>query len=109
MVREVSEETGLAVAMTALSSPVWSRDVEFVWDGVLERHIERYFLIRVESHDIDTTRFEPAEAAVIRAHRWWALDAIIESDELFAPRAFGALLGSLLRGDLPDRPLAVGE
>jgi 8-oxo-dGTP pyrophosphatase MutT (NUDIX family) len=109
VVREVLEETGLVVDTTALSPDVWSRDVESTWDGVMERHVERYFLIRVESHEVDTARFEAAEAAVIRAHRWWALDEICESDEVFAPADFGALLGPLLRGELPDAPLVVGE
>ncbi len=109
VVREVFEETGLVVVTTALSSPVWARDVAFVWDGIVERHIERYFLIRVESHRVDTTRFEPAESAVIRAHRWWGINEIIEGDEVFAPADFGALLAPLLRGELPARPAVVGE
>jgi len=109
VVREVMEETGLVVDANALSPAVWSRDVEFLWDGVMERHVERYFLIRVESHEVDTARFEAAEAAVIRAHRWWALDEIIESDEVFAPAAIGALLGPLLRREVPDSPVVVGK
>jgi len=109
VLREVFEETGLAVDMSALSSPVWSRDVASVWDGVTERHIERYFLIRVESHDVDTAGFEPSEAAVIRAHRWWTLDQIIDSDEVFAPADIGALLAPLLRGQLPSSLVVVGE
>jgi ADP-ribose pyrophosphatase YjhB (NUDIX family) len=109
VVREVFEETGLVVDMDALSSPVWSRDVAFVWDGVVERHVERYFLIRVEVHDVDTARFERTEAAVIRAHRWWETDEIIESDEVFAPADIGALLAPMLRGELPESPVVVGE
>jgi ADP-ribose pyrophosphatase YjhB (NUDIX family) len=109
VVREVFEETGLVVGATTVSTPVWSRDVAFVWDGVVERHIERYFLIRVEAHDVDTARFEPSEAAMIRAHRWWATNEIIDSDEVFAPGDIGALLARLLRGELPERPVVVGE
>jgi 8-oxo-dGTP pyrophosphatase MutT (NUDIX family) len=109
VVREVFEETGLVVDTPALSSPVWSRDVAFVWDGITERHIEQYFLIHVEPHSVDTARFEAAEAAVIRAHHWWALGEIINSDEVFAPKAFGALLAPLLRGELPESPVVVGE
>jgi 8-oxo-dGTP pyrophosphatase MutT (NUDIX family) len=109
VVREVMEETGLVVDPTALSPAVWSRDVAFMWDGLVERHVERFFLIRVESHDVDITRFEAAEAAVIQAHRWWALDEIIGSDEVFAPADFGALLGRLLRGEMPSSPVVVGE
>jgi ADP-ribose pyrophosphatase YjhB (NUDIX family) len=108
-VREVMEETGLAVDITALSSPVWLRDVAFVWNGVVERHIEQYFLIRVESHHVDTTGFEAQEAAMIRAHRWWALDEITASDEVFAPADLGGHLEPLLRGEYPETPVIVGE
>jgi hypothetical protein len=45
----------------------------------------------------------------MRAHRWWALDEIIASDAVFAPADFGALLGPLLRGEVPDSPVVVGE
>jgi 8-oxo-dGTP pyrophosphatase MutT (NUDIX family) len=109
VVREVMEETGLVVDAMALSPGVWSRDFAFMWEGVTERHVERYFLIRVESHEVDIARFEAAEGAVIRAHRWWALDEIIGSDEVFAPADFGALIGPLLRGELPSSPVVVGE
>lgn len=109
VVREVMEETGLAVDITTLSSPVWLRDVVFPWNGVVERHVEEYFLIRVDSHQVDTTGFEPEEAAMIRAHRWWTLDAIIKSDEIFAPADFGARLEELLRWEVPETPVVVGE
>ena len=109
VVREVMEETGLAVDDAALSSPVWLRDVAFLWNGVVERHIERYFFIRIESHHVETTGFEPHEAAMISAHRWWALDEIIGSDGAFAPADLGARLEPLLRGELPEAPVMVGE
>jgi ADP-ribose pyrophosphatase YjhB (NUDIX family) len=109
VVREVMEETGLAVDIATLSSPVWLRDVAFLWNGVVERHIERYFVIRVESHHVDTTGFEAPEAAMIGAHRWWALDEIIKSEAVFAPADLGAHLDPLLRGELPETPVMVGE
>jgi ADP-ribose pyrophosphatase YjhB (NUDIX family) len=109
VVREMLEETGLVVDAQALSSPVWSRDVAFEWKGILERHVERFFLIRVAGHDVDTERFEPAGGAVTRTHRWWTLDEIIASDDVFAPSDFGAHLAPLLRGEVPDSPVVVGE
>jgi ADP-ribose pyrophosphatase YjhB (NUDIX family) len=109
VVREVMEETGLAIDITTLSSPVWLRDVAFLWEGVMERHVERYFVIRVDSHHVDTTGLEPSEAAMIRAHRWWTLDEIIKSDEAFAPADLWARLAPLLRGELPETPVVVGE
>jgi ADP-ribose pyrophosphatase YjhB (NUDIX family) len=109
VVREVLEETGLVVDAQAPSSAVWSRDVAFEWNGVIERHVERYFLIRVDAHDVDAARFEPGEDASIRAQRWWTLEEIIASDEVFAPRDFGARVTPLLRGEVPRSPVTVGE
>lgn len=108
-VREVMEETGLVVALTELSPPVWVRDVAFVWNGVVERHIEQFFLIRVPARTVDMTRFEPSEIAGVRVHRWWTIDEITRSDDLFAPADFGTHLEPLLRGELPQRPEPVGE
>jgi hypothetical protein len=88
---------------------VWLRDVAFVWKGVVERHVEKYFVIRVESHHADTAGLGLREAAMAGEHRWWALDAIIKSDEAFAPADLGARLGPLLRGEVPEAPVVVGE
>ena len=37
--------------------------------------------------------------------RWWTLDEIEHSDELFIPPHFGKLLGPLLRGEIPTTPI----
>lgn len=88
---------------------MWLRDVAFLWNGVVERHIEQYFLIRVESHHVDSAGFEPSEAAMVSAHRWWALGEILRSDEVFAPADLGARLDPLLCGKLPRAPMVVGQ
>ncbi len=109
MVREVMEETGIAVNSAALPSPVWTRDAAFLWEGTVERHIERFFLIRVDARDVDATRFERSATGMIRAHRWWTVDEILNSTAVFAPARLGVLLAPLLRGEMPASPVAVGE
>src|SRR5579864_2040558 len=44
LTRELLEETGIAVEISRLGRPVWTRDVPFIWQGALERHLEQFFL-----------------------------------------------------------------
>jgi 8-oxo-dGTP pyrophosphatase MutT (NUDIX family) len=109
LVRELREETGLAVDVATLSGAVWTRDYLFGWQGRVERHLERFFLVRVAQTDVDTSQFEPTEAGGIRAHRWWHLDEIRASSERFSPEHLAEHLEPLLQGNLPAKPVEVGE
>jgi hypothetical protein len=44
----------------------------------------------------------------VKGHRWWTLDEIRASREIFAPRRLPELVEPLLRGVMPDAPVAVG-
>jgi ADP-ribose pyrophosphatase YjhB (NUDIX family) len=109
LVREVMEETALFVDVAMVGPPVWARDAVFMWQDRPERHVEQFFLVRIVSHDVDTSRFEPAESAVIRRFRWWGLDDILGSAERFSPVRLGEHLAALLRGGVPEHPVVVGE
>ncbi|HWF56918.1 MAG TPA: NUDIX domain-containing protein [Candidatus Dormibacteraeota bacterium] len=109
LVRELLEETGLVVEAATLRAPVWIRDSLFTWQGRVERHLERFYLVRVTEHDVDTSQLEPAEAGVIRAHRWWTLDQIRASQEQFSPADLAKHLEPLLQGKLPAVPVEVGH
>jgi 8-oxo-dGTP pyrophosphatase MutT (NUDIX family) len=105
LVRELREETGIGVELATLSAPVWTRDYLFTWRGQVERHLERFYLVRVTDHDVDTSEFEPTEAGVIRAHRWWTLDDIRTSQERFSPAGLANHLEPLLKGNPPAEPV----
>jgi ADP-ribose pyrophosphatase YjhB (NUDIX family) len=107
--REVREETGLRIDPANVAAPVWTRDTLFTWQGEVERHLERYFVIRVRRLAVDTTGFEPGEAAMIREYRWWCIDDIRDSSERFAPSRMGTMLASMLLGAPASVPLEVGE
>jgi 8-oxo-dGTP pyrophosphatase MutT (NUDIX family) len=109
LVRELGEETGLAIDVATLSGAVWTRDYLFNWQGRVERHLERFFLVRVAQTDVDTSRFEATEAGVIRAHRWWHLDEIRASPERFSPEHLAEHLEPLLQGNLPAKPVELGK
>ena len=53
LVREVLEETALAIDIATVGPAVWVRDYAFTWQGRAERNVERFFLIRVVSNEVD--------------------------------------------------------
>jgi 8-oxo-dGTP pyrophosphatase MutT (NUDIX family) len=109
LVREVAEETGLVVDIASLAPPVWTRDYIFRWQNNDERHLERFFLIRIGEHAVDTTGLDAEEAAVVREYRWWAPADMASSMERFSPIRLPELLVPLLEGRLPDAPVEIGD
>jgi ADP-ribose pyrophosphatase YjhB (NUDIX family) len=109
LVREVAEETGLVVDMISLRQPVWTRDYIFRWKERDERHLERFFLVRVGEHTVDTTGLDSDEASVVGEYRWWALDDMTSSAEVFSPTRLAELLMPLLDGRLPEEPVEISE
>ena len=108
LVRELAEETGIVVDPATLAAPVWTRDHLFTWQSQEERHLEQFYLVPVTTQDVDTSQFEPTEAGVIRAHRWWTVNEIRSSQERFSPAGLADLLEPLLCGPLPTDPVEVG-
>lgn len=107
--RELEEEIGLVVDAASLSAPVWTRDHLFRWNEVDERHLERFFLIRIGEHVVDISGLDADEAGIVREYRWWTPDELHASSERFSPVQLRQLLVPLLEGRLPAAPLAIGE
>lgn len=96
-VRELAEETGLAVHPTDLIGPIWRRDAVIDFNGTVMRSQEFFFVYR-------TTHFEPSAAGrtaleqrYIHGHRWCDAETIAElaaAGETVYPLQLGELLGS---------------
>lgn len=105
--RELSEEAGLTGI--DLGPVVWTRTHDFRLDATWWRSIERFYLVRVPVHEVDTAGHTDLERAVMREHRWWSLPQLeAAGGEVFVPRALASLLPPLLAGDIPPVPLEVG-
>ena len=109
LVRELEEETGLRVPLDTVGDPVWVRDYSFRWHAVMERHIEWFFVVRVDRHDVDVSRLPQDEAGVIREHRWWRVADMAPSGERFAPRRMPDLLEALVGGARPASPVELSD
>ncbi len=104
--RELREETGLAGV--TLGPCVWTRTHTFPWLGRTYRQHERFFLLRVDGHEVDPAGHTEEELVVLSGHRWWSAEEIRAANDVsFAPRQLARHLDALL-GGLPTRPIDVG-
>ena len=83
--RELHEETGLRVAPEALGAPVFEERADFSFGGLVIDQDQRFFLLRVDSHDVDTSGFGEIEVASIEEHRWWSLHDLAATGETLYP------------------------
>jgi len=105
--RELFEETGLTEFEAG--PRLWHRDHSSTWEGRPFRQIETFYLVR-------TPRFEPTlahqpEAVELRAFRefrWWPVEEIATSTDIFVPLRLGEYLKDLLANGVPARPFDAG-
>lgn len=106
-VRELFEETGFACteaelgAVVATSAGRWLAEEE----GKLFLGAHSFFFLRVPKADVDTGGQEELERALITGHRWWTVAELRAATERIVPLGLADLLGPLLRGDIPSRPV----
>jgi 8-oxo-dGTP pyrophosphatase MutT (NUDIX family) len=93
--RELDEETGLKDP--EIGPELWFGSNQITLHGRPTRALERFFLVRSTSLDLDFSHWTEAERRVIRQHRWWSASALQETaDSIFPPR-LGYWLDRFLR------------
>lgn len=95
-VREVREETGLALDPAALGPVVHRRRVAFAWGGRLLDQDEEFRVARVEAFAVDTAGFDATERALVTGARWWSLDELLAAADRLAPPELPGLLDAAL-------------
>jgi 8-oxo-dGTP pyrophosphatase MutT (NUDIX family) len=99
--REVMEETGLGVD---IGPWIWTRRHIYTWNGRHCDQYERYFVARTEQRSIRPKKRD----SYVTGHRWWSLEEIRASGDLFVPLRLAELSEEILRGRYPDRPIDCG-
>ena len=111
LAREVAEETGLKEIPAAY--PVWTRSEKFVFMGEQFDQFERYFLVPVARFEVGERHLEPHEAKTFLGVKWWPIDDMAGSTEMFVPGDMARLLQELeaqwRTGKLPDELQRVGR
>jgi 8-oxo-dGTP pyrophosphatase MutT (NUDIX family) len=100
-VRELFEETGLRVDPDAVGEPVFHEVVEFPFDGHWYRQDQDFFLLRVDSWQVDFAGLNDIERASVDAHRWWSVAELRATDERYYPPCLPDLLSDLSREGVP--------
>ncbi|WP_342153142.1 NUDIX hydrolase [Methylorubrum sp. SB2] len=101
--RELSEEIG--VADVELGPLVAVCDGPFHLFRTSRYARERYFVVRLASDVIDTSRLAETEDNPVRGTRWWCLDALAASGERVEPAGLANLAQQIVTGDVPGTPV----
>ena len=104
--REVWEETGLRFH----DEPplIWRRVHTYPLRGEQVRQSEDIYLVRVARFTpTSANNPAPGEVDIFREFRWWSLDEIRRSRELFVPRGFAALLKDVIDEGPPTQPVTL--
>ena len=103
--RELREETGMEDV--DLGPCVWTEDHVLPSKDEAIRFRERFYLARASSTDIDSGGISAEEQEVLREHRWWRVENIRASDEVFFPVGLADLLTPLIAGEIPRDPVRI--
>lgn len=57
--------------------------------GVPTQTLERFFLVRTATTDLDASNWTDVEKDVMRAHRWWTVSELLSTAETVFPPRFG--------------------
>lgn len=93
-VREVREETGLAIADPG--PVVFTRSFTWDFEGEVFDQEESFFLVRTETFTPSSDEWTDTEAATLRGARWWSLGDLRSTTETVFPENLAGQLERLL-------------
>ena len=104
-VRELREETGLALADDIRLPHVAYAEGYAKLDWAKGVFRDDYFYHRVAAHDVDESGQEEWESKVMLGFHWWTPDELRSPAELVVPLGLADLLDDLMSDRLPASPL----
>lgn len=85
-VREVAEETGLAIGGADLVGPLAERVVVHGYSDVVTTQDELFWFVRCEAFEVSTAGHTEVELATMTGHRWWTRAELESTTEDVWPR-----------------------
>ena len=105
--REMWEETGISGVPIGLC--LWVRQKRSTTSGMPDAGEERYFLVRCGMVDIQIVNQFDYEQEAYAIHRWWAVDELGRSSDVFYPLGIANLLLPVIAGQVSPEPLLLPE
>jgi 8-oxo-dGTP pyrophosphatase MutT (NUDIX family) len=99
-IREIAEETGLALTAADLIGPVARRHVVHGYSDQILEQTEAFFVARVSAFEVDIAGHTEEEKLTLQQSRWWDRSALATTDEWIWPSRL------LQLWDLADHPEA---
>ncbi|MEH0420517.1 NUDIX hydrolase [Streptomyces sp. B21-083] len=103
--RELGEELGVEKTAIELGPQLAERTKDHLVGGREVRQVERYFLTRVSTTDIDPARATQPDN--IREHRWWTLAELRAARETVYPAGLADLVAAVAAGHTPPQPVVL--
>ena len=103
--RELGEETGLAVAPSALGAPVAVSRADWTFRGVDYHSVDNFFVRRARCFEPSDAGLDDEERAVYDGWRWWAPDELDRATERVQPPGLARLARRLHAGERPAEPV----
>ncbi len=105
-IREMREETGLALGPEAFGPPNWRRDSTWHSRGLrrLQHEVVVHATVAGHSPAISAAGRTENEHEVYVAERWWPVTDIVRSTQRFYPGRLPELLPAFLAGEVIDEP-----
>jgi 8-oxo-dGTP pyrophosphatase MutT (NUDIX family) len=108
-VRELHEETGIAISDSQVGEPTWTRDGSFRHRSL--RHLQHEVVVAVQLEqpgpDVDERNRLEYEMEDYFDFRWWPIGQVAASTERFYPGSLPHLLTRFLAGETIAEPLEV--
>ena len=110
LVRELLEETGLAVDPSSVGPVQWTQESTFSFRSVRRwaRCSARVVRLSAPGDAAPTVLTDDEQGSILGA-RWWTAEELAASAERFFPRSVPALLPRLLAGERVDEPFDVWD
>lgn len=104
--RELLEETGRSDFI--IGPHIWNRCHVFEWNNEQICQNEEYYFVQVEKF-IPQMKNNPSETElmVYKRFKWWKVNEILCSEDLFAPRELGAYIQDIIVNGRPKQPITV--
>ncbi|KIA78393.1 hypothetical protein DB43_EC00210 [Parachlamydia acanthamoebae] len=99
------EETGILEAKV-YEPAVWYGEILLNWKGIPTLFKESFFLLKVDSSEVSTDGFTQNEKELVQDLRWWSLEEIFSSQDIFLPKNLAVLLKPLF-DSVPQETLKI--